>query len=84
MGKNLEITPSEAFSQFFVRFLDNMESWVHVIKCYTIFHVALQLPKIGAKIAGELRKRTASLVAFSKKPEVDDFGKFQIYKTNIH
>ena len=74
-GHNAEASPALAISKLFMKFFANRESWVHIIKVYTILNVALQDPKTMANIAKEVRKRSDSLFSYPKKQDESNYCK---------
>ncbi len=72
-GHYAEASPAMAISKLFTRLFSNRESWVHIIKIYTILHVALQDPKTMAELAKEIRKRSESLFWYKKKQDDSDY-----------
>lgn len=66
-GTNPDIKSKEAFACIFKKFQDSLTSWVHTMKVYTIFHVALQDAKCCKSIAIEIKARE-HLCEFYKKP----------------
>lgn len=72
-----EIRRKDAFAELFKKFLDELSSWVHTVKVYTIFHVALQDQLTIKPIAAELKERENLLYFFAKKPEDQDYSSFQ-------
>ena len=73
-NKCVEIRPKEAFASLFGKFLDNLHRWVHVIKVYTIFHVARQEESIMKPIAGELLERENLMYYYVRSPESTDYS----------
>lgn len=69
-----EIRRKEAFSKVFKKFLEELASWVHVFKVYTIFQVALQDQAIARPIALELKERENHLYPYSKNPGSRDYS----------
>ena len=64
---NPESPMKESFSKLFVKFLENRESWVHIIKVYTILHVALQDGATMKPIAEELKEREGNMFWYECK-----------------
>lgn len=71
-GKFYETPKKEAYSALFKKFLENLISWVHTAKCYTIFHVGLQDPATINDTAAEIKERENFLYCYAKKPEEND------------
>ena len=69
-----EIKRKEAFSQLFKKFLDNLGNWVHTIKVYTIFHVALQDQVTLKEVASELKERDSLLYCYAKRPDEQEYS----------
>ena len=76
----VEINRKEAFSKLFKRFLEYLGNWVHTLKVYTIFHVALQDQLTAHPIALELKSREAHLYSYAKNPGSRDYS--IIYKNS--
>jgi hypothetical protein len=76
-GKKMEVNKKEAFSLMFKDFLDNLTSWVHTMKVYTIFHAALQDTATMTEIAAEIKERDNLLYCYAKKPDLTDSCKFE-------
>ena len=68
-----EIKRKEAFSQMFKKFLDNLGSWVHTAKVYTIFHAM-----IIKEVAVELKERETLLYCYAKKPEEQEYSMLSV------
>ncbi len=64
----------DAFSELFQNFLDNLGSWVHTAKVYSIFHAALQDPATTRNIADEVKGRENLLYCYAKHPEEKDYS----------
>ncbi len=69
-----EKRPKDAFSDLFQKFLDNLGSWVHTTKVYSIFHAALQDPATLRDIANELKERENLLYCYAKHPEEREYS----------
>ena len=63
--------PKRAFEQVLRRCSDNLKSWVHTLKSYTIFQVALQTPETSKLIAELIHERSTKLNCFNKSLEAD-------------
>eukprot|EP00826_Nyctotherus_ovalis_P000851 TRINITY_DN1005_c0_g1_i21.p1 TRINITY_DN1005_c0_g1~~TRINITY_DN1005_c0_g1_i21.p1 ORF type:complete len:253 (-),score=65.26 TRINITY_DN1005_c0_g1_i21:611-1369(-) len=75
-----EIRRKEAFSKLFKKFLEELGSWVHTSKVYTIFHVALQDQTTARPIALELKERENHLYPYSKNPGSRDYIETRHYE----
>lgn len=73
-----EIRRKEAFSKIFKKFLEELGSWVHTAKVYTIFHVALQDQVTARPIALELKERESHIYAYSKNPGSRDYSNLEV------
>ena len=62
----------------FKKFLDNLGSWVHTAKVYTIFHAALQDSMIIKEVAVELKERETLLYCYAKKPEEQEYSMLSV------
>lgn len=70
----MEVKAKEAFVQLFAKFLDNLHSWVHVAKVYTLFHVALQDETTMRLIATELSDREKQLYYYVRRPDSRNYS----------
>jgi hypothetical protein len=70
-----EVKEREAFNILFKKFLDNLHSWVHVAKVYTVFHVALQEELTMKVVATELMDREKQLYYYVCRPDSRDYSK---------
>lgn len=67
-----EIRKKEAYTSLFIKFNDNLTSWVHTAKVYTILHVGLQDGSIINEVAAELTERQKLLYFYQKRPDEID------------
>jgi len=75
-NKSPEVRQKEAISMLFKKFLDNLTSWVHVAKVYTILHVALQDQGLMREISFEILDRQNLLYFYTKRPDSRDYSIF--------
>ena len=69
-----EIRQKEAFSYLFKKFLDNLHSWVHVAKFYSILHFAFNDITVMRVIAAEVLERENLIYFYTKRPESHDYS----------
>ncbi len=69
-----EIRQKEAFSLLFKKFLDNLGSWVHTAKVYSILHCTLQDLQLMRSIAAEIHERENLLYCYARRPDVSDYS----------
>ena len=82
-NKVSEIKKKDAFSQMFKRFLDNLGSWIHTTKIYTVLHVGLQDQVTLKYIASEIKERENLLYSYAKKPEEQEYSTHNILLHNL-
>lgn len=74
-NRSAEVKEREAFNILFRKFLDNLHSWVHAAKVYTIFHAALQDESTMKVIGNELMEREKQLYYYINRPDSRDYSK---------
>jgi len=73
-ANSVNLNPKEAFNLLYLKYMSNLSSWVHTLKCFIIFHSALQDIQSAHLVSKDINAKSSNMSSFLKPFEDKSFG----------